>query len=217
MDTNKFSPATVELLSRYGTDPMSAIDAVPDAELQAVSPRYAEARQQGDEASVKAMLKESLGMEPQPAAAVQAAQESAAPVRPPSEREQFLQRLADFATVPAARALIVEELERERAVQELTILIAAAERAGDDGLASKLTGLLGADEQGPEDDGQGDGLSEEEAAWLEAADAEAREAGIDDEEPPQDPAAEPPAGDPASAAAPGADELAGRLKEAWRA
>ena len=131
---DQFSTETLALLSKYGLDLASAILATPDAELRRVSPKYAEHREQADEATAKRAMIEALG--------IQGRERS--PALPPSERDEALSKLLRFATLPSARELISREIEQDRATRELSVLIGAADSIGEVDLARALGAELAA-------------------------------------------------------------------------
>jgi len=94
----------------------------------------------------------------------------AEPTRPQSKREAFLERMLRLATVPRVKQLLQDELDQEREVQELIVLIAAAEKAGESELADKLSALVA--EQDSEEPPEESGIDGDDVEWLEKAAAD---------------------------------------------
>ncbi|MDP1542414.1 MAG: hypothetical protein Q8L99_04615 [Polycyclovorans sp.] len=209
MQPQTFSPDTKAFLAQFDDDIARAISVAPDSGLQQVSEGYREARKKMDEPTVRAMMIEAAA----PAGPPNGEAENASS-RPKSDREEALERMLDFASLPDARALIEDELKRERAVRELEVLAAAADAMGDEQLSDQfgqlLAQALGIPEAGeapaelPVDyaDNEPFDLDDTERQWLEEMDSQAKAAALpdladDDEAPESDTLAE---GSPAAIA-----------------
>lgn len=122
------SPQLLAFLSQYGGQTAKAVHAAPDAELQRLSPRYAQLRTMLDEPAVKRVMGESLE-----------APTTAAPI---SARAGILEKLLHQARTPEAQLLLQEELEREVIIADFSALVDGALDAGDADLAERLAQQL---------------------------------------------------------------------------
>lgn len=136
MTNDRFSTETLAYLERIHPDLHEAIQLASDAELQQISPTYQELRQVMDESAVKSLMLEAARHIASPA------ERERAPKVEQTPRERLLHQMKDLSSQEDVRALLEEEIEKERAGSELTALIAIADQVGDTALARRLGGKL---------------------------------------------------------------------------